>query len=281
MTARGVGRGRAPLGGAPLGLLPLPPAPLATCEALCTPAPPPLPGGVAVCRSQVGPQPPRVGVALTPPCPQRTVPPARRRDEGRAPAPPALAHVVHQRAQPVPARLACRTARGPLGDPQPWMPAQLHQASEEPARPPPTVSQHQDRPVRWDGRTPSPQQAPPCSPPRSRLLGGQHGPDHWDGTATRDPTDGQDDKAVHHARCVKGQGPWGRDPQRHDPASQRHATRRDVHGLPLVSRCVRGRTTPCVQSLCNRGDLLAHQQGQKGGDGPPATRPGERHALAP
>src|SRR4029453_17185009 len=126
-----------------LGILPLPAATLETFEALLTPAPQPIPGGLTALWLQVGQQKPRIGVALLPPGDQRTRQAALRRDQG-GPAPaPTLADAAHQLAQPVPARLACRAELGPLVDPQQGMPAQADNPQAEPARPQAPVSQHQ------------------------------------------------------------------------------------------------------------------------------------------
>jgi hypothetical protein len=208
-----------PSGRAPLGLWPLPAAALATLPALCTPAPQPIPDGLAAFGCPIGQEQPWVGVALTPPCHHCTVPPPLRRDTGRPLAAPPLVDGPHQLAEPLPPRRPRRAERGALVDPQPGMPAQADHAPEAPARPPAPVGQPQHGPLWGDGRAHLPPHPPPFAPPRPRRVGQHPGPGDRDGTAPRHDTDRQHPRSELPSWARRGLGPSASWPTRPPPSA--------------------------------------------------------------
>ena len=194
---------------------------------------------------------------------------------------PALPGLPAQLLQPDKARLPERAELAALIDAQERVPAQAHDASEQPARVQATVGQHQHRPVGRQGWAQQAQHPQPLAPPGALVASGQDGPGDRDGAAAIHHTDDQGDKAVAQAGRIDGQGELGALPQAHDPAQQRHEAGGHIEGRARAPRFVGSVEAPLVQALLDVGDLVIEQQGQKGGHGTASAAAGQGDAIAP
>src|SRR5256885_1545383 len=129
-----------------------------------------------------------------------------------------------------------RRPQGPTRvEAQKWMPAQLHDAPNQPGRIQAALGQDDHRPVPRHHAPQPAQEAEPLATPSVWLRGREDDPRHGDRTAPRDHTDRQDDTARPQGGGIACQGPWGPLPPAHDPPQPRRKAALDPSGLPLVT----------------------------------------------
>ena len=164
---------------------------------------------------------------------------------------------------------------------QKWMPAQLHDAPNQPGRIQAALGQDAHRPVPRHHAPQPAQEAEPLATPSVWLRGREDDPRHGDRTPARDQTDGQHHKTLLQGGGIQGQGQLGALPPAHPPAQQGRKAGFDTQCLALGPPFAWGVIVPCTQLLAHRLLFALHALGQQLTDRGQGARAGQPHAHAP